>query len=420
MSNIWCNFADNYIGNIKTISYFCILYTFGWIGITVTSLSLPGVSLILLVSLSLLFISIANGSIRACITSLGAMQFKVPEQNSSLDHYFSHYYFVYYLGIFLSKILPPFIRANTSCFNKTQCYPAVFGTLGVAFLISWFIFLIGKFFYKREIINDESIVLKFYGCVKYGLIEKFKNRKSSNQKQYWLHYSIDRYSEEFVNDVTIFFQVVKLLPLPIYYALLAQQDSSWTFQATQMNTTIIGISIEPDQAKAMGPIFLFLMIPLWQYIFVPILRKFDISLHPLNSVIIGAICSALAFLCAGVLQIEIEENEMKSLNILWQIPQFVLLMMGELFLSIPGLQFAFTQAPESMKSILTAAWFLNNAFGNLIVVFLTEIKVFQSQSTEYFMYATIMLICIAIFATLAFNYMKKCQRNTCFHQNHIT
>jgi len=79
-------------------------------------------------------------------------------------------------------------------------------------------------------------------------------------------------------------------------------------------------------------------------------------------------------------------------------------MLGELLLSIPGLQFAFTQAPSSMKSVVTASWFLNNAFGNLIVVLITELNVLSSQKAEYFFYAVLMLVCIIIFALLAFDY----------------
>lgn len=91
----------------------------------------------MLVSIALLFIAVGNGSIRACITSLGALQFKLPEQSVHLAEYFSFYYFVYYFGIFLSKILPPLVRANTQCFDKAECYPAVFGTLGAAFMMAW-------------------------------------------------------------------------------------------------------------------------------------------------------------------------------------------------------------------------------------------------------------------------------------------
>lgn len=73
-----------------------------------------------------------------------------------------------------------------------------------------------------------------------------------------------------------------------------------------------------------------------------------------------------------------------QLSILSQLPQFFFIMMGEVLLSIAGLQFAFEQAPPAMKSVLTAAWFCNNAFGNLIIVAVTEWQPFKLQSNEYF------------------------------------
>lgn len=90
-----------------------------------------------LVITSLILISIGNGCIRACVTSLGGSQFVVPEQSKELDQYFSHYYFIYSFGIMLSKLIPPQIRAHYHCFGKNECYTAVFGTLGLTFFFAW-------------------------------------------------------------------------------------------------------------------------------------------------------------------------------------------------------------------------------------------------------------------------------------------
>ncbi|XP_055855555.1 solute carrier family 15 member 1 isoform X2 [Episyrphus balteatus] len=396
--------ADSYLGNTRTISWFYYVYAVGWIFLIITSLPTIGISIYFLVSLSLLLISIGNGSVRACITSLGALQFKIPQQSHLLTEYFSLYYFVYYFGIFLSKILPPMVRANTTCFNVNGCYPAVFGTLAASFLASWIFFTIGKIYYKPEKLSDENILVKFYGCIKVALVKKWKT--GSSPKAHWLHHAIGRYDESFVYDVSKVIKISKLfIPLPIYFALLAQQDSSWTFQASQMNTTIWGVTLQADQAKAMGPVLLFIFIPLWQYILGPILKHFDLEMNPLQSVTLGGVCSAFAFVAAGVLQETIYTEPYKSISIAWQVPQFALLMMGELFLSIPGLHFAFTQAPLSMKSVVTAAWFLNNAFGNLLVVIITELDILQSQSAGYFFYGVLMIVCTIVFGLLAYDYL---------------
>lgn len=39
--------------------------------------------------------------------------------------------------------------------------------------------------------------------------------------------------------------------------------------------------------------------------------------------------------------------------------------------SVTGLEFSFTQAPESMKSVIQGCWLLTVAFGNVIVVIIT-------------------------------------------------
>ncbi len=96
------------------------------------------------------------------------------------------------------------------------------------------------------------------------------------------------------------------IPLPIYWSLFAQQDSTWTFQATQLNTQILNFDIPPDQVKALGPILLLILIPLWQRFIVPLLRKFEIELTSLECVSLGGLCAAFSFVYAGYLQIYIE------------------------------------------------------------------------------------------------------------------
>lgn len=194
------------------------------------------------------------------------------------------------------------------------------------------------------------------------------------------------------------------MPLPIYYALLAQIDSTWTFQAAQLNTTFGDIYIQADQFKALGPILLLLQIPLWQRVILPLMQRFNFNLTTLESVAIGGLCAAFSFVCAGFLQQRIDIDRLEPPSVMWQFPQFFLIMMGEVLLSIPGLKFSYTHAPKSMKSVLTAVWFINNAMGNLIVVIITSVQPIQKQSHEYFFYATLMFIGIVLFTMLAAQY----------------
>ncbi|XP_034945797.1 peptide transporter family 1 isoform X2 [Chelonus insularis] len=94
-------------------------------------------------------------------------------------------------------------------------------------------------------------------------------------------------------------------------------------------------------------------------------------------------------------------TEPNSMHILWMIPQFIIITMGEVMFSITGLEFAFTQAPISMKSILQAGWLFTVAFGNLIVVIIAEAKIFERQALEFFLFAGLMIVDMLIFAVMA-------------------
>lgn len=72
--------------------------------------------------------------------------------------------------------------------------------------------------------------------------------------------------------------------------------------------------------------------------------------------------------------------------------------------SVTGLQFSYTQAPESMRSVLQGCWLLTVAFGNLIVTIVVGAKFFNSQTYEFALFAGLMFLDMAIFMWLAIRY----------------
>ncbi|XP_029032404.1 peptide transporter family 1 isoform X2 [Osmia bicornis bicornis] len=100
-------------------------------------------------------------------------------------------------------------------------------------------------------------------------------------------------------------------------------------------------------------------------------------------------------------------TEPNSMHILWLLPQYIIITMGEVMFSVTGLEFAFTQAPISMKSLLQATWLLTTAFGNLIVVIITvagSSSFFSRMFYEFILFAGLMLVAIFIFAVMAYFY----------------
>jgi dipeptide/tripeptide permease len=59
-------------------------------------------------------------------------------------------------------------------------------------------------------------------------------------------------------------------------------------------------------------------------------------------------------------------------------------------------EFAYTQAPASMKTTMTAVWLLMKSFGNVLVIILHLLHAFKKQVT-YFTDCFYIHFCISIF-----------------------
>merc|ERR1711988_2073790 len=92
-----------------------------------------------------------------------------------------------------------------------------------------------------------------------------------------------------------------------------------------------------------------------------------------------------------------------SIHMLAIVPQYFIITVGEIMFSITCLEFSYSQAPVSMKSVLQAVNLLTVAFGNLIVIIVAEAKAFD-QAGEFLMFGCLMLVDMALFAFLAYRY----------------
>ncbi|OWA50573.1 Solute carrier family 15 member 2 [Hypsibius exemplaris] len=99
--------------------------------------------------------------------------------------------------------------------------------------------------------------------------------------------------------------------------------------------------------------------------------------------------------------------EPNTLSIFWQFPQYFVITLGEVFLSVSGLTFAYSEAPESMKSVLQAAWLLTSAFGSIIVMVFSGAHLIRSQAVEFFVFAGLIGAFAIIFAIMASRYRYK-------------
>uniref|UniRef100_A0A0P5N991 Oligopeptide transporter 1 n=1 Tax=Daphnia magna TaxID=35525 RepID=A0A0P5N991_9CRUS len=100
----------------------------------------------------------------------------------------------------------------------------------------------------------------------------------------------------------------------------------------------------------------------------------------------------------------VEVTPPNSVNILWLLPQYFVVTVGEVMFSVAGLTFSYSQAPTSMKSVMQSIWLLVNAFGNLIDIIVIQFQSDMSQADEFFLFAGIMGIAVIVFTAMSWNY----------------
>jgi len=148
-----------------------------------------------------------------------------------------------------------------------------------------------------------------------------------------------------------------------FHSLFDQKASTWVIQGNAMT--------KPDwfvasQMQALNPLLVMLLIPFNNLVLYPALRKFGIEPTALRRMAAGIAFSGLAWIAIGGLQVVMDAGD--PLSILWQILPYALLTFGEVLVSATGLEFAYSQAPQSMKGVVMSFWNLTTTVGNLWVL----------------------------------------------------
>ncbi|TTI92372.1 Dedicator of cytokinesis protein 9 [Bagarius yarrelli] len=98
---------------------------------------------------------------------------------------------------------------------------------------------------------------------------------------------------------------------------------------------------------------------------------------------------------------EVKDIKPNTIHMAWQIPQYFLMTCGEVVFSVTGLEFAYSQAPKNMKSVLQAGWLLTTAMGNIIVLIVAEVGQLPQQWAEYMLFAGLLILVCIIFSIMA-------------------
>ncbi len=377
--------SDRFWGKYKTILWLSIVYCIGHLFLALFENSQTGFYW------GLGLIALGSGGIKPCVSAHVGDQFK-PDQKASLQKVFDLFYFMINFGSFFSTMITPW--------TLNAYGPGIaFGIPGVLMAIATFIFWLGRNHYVHIPPTGKNP----HGTGKV-LLSAIKNMGSGNG---FFNGALKEHPEQAVNDVKAAFNVGKIfIAVTIFWALFDQHGSSWVLQAKEMNldVNILGWkgTLLPSQIPALNPIMVMVLIPLFTFVIYPLCEKiFKTEMTPLKRMGAGMFVAAASFVLVAIYQYILDSGD--KISVLWQVIPFLVITMAEVMISITGLQFAYTQAPRSMKSTIMSMWLLTVFFGNMITAYIAKVNVFDGGNFFMF-FAILMAVFGVVFVWIARNY----------------
>ena len=318
--------ADGWLGKYYTIFSLSIVYCLGHLTLAFMDSSF-GVHVVgqrMMLALGLGLICLGAGGIKPCVSANVGDQFG--DSNKHLiSKMFGWFYFSINAGSFISSILCPWLLSAPGYGPRWA-----FGIPGVAMFIATIFFWAGR----RKMVHVPPAGLGY-------LKETFSGEGLKTLGRIAMVY------------VFIMF----------FWALWDMSNGvEWTLQAQKMDLHFLGLNLQAAQVQTANPILILLFIPLTNYVIYPLIDRI-FPLTPLRKIGIGLYLTGFSFCVILYAQHLIDLGQRPT--IWWQMLAYVILTLGEAMVSITGLEFSYTQAPNSMKSSVMALWLFAIASGNL-------------------------------------------------------
>ena len=340
--------ADRWLGKFRTIVYFAIPYILGHIvlGTFTTEVGL-------FVALALL--AGGSGSIKPNISTLMGLMYQEQGKTHLMSQAFSWYYMAINIGAALTTTTLPFIRDRFG-------YSAAFMAPTVLMVVALIIFYLGKKHYPKEDVRAQARVIK------------------TAQQRHEERATLVKLSGLFA--LIVFF-----------WSVFDQSYSTWTLFARDylILDTVFG-RIPPDAIQGLNPILIVIFSPLFAWIWSRTDRDETHKLSSPKKMLIGFL---LVILCMSVMTLAGFSAATAKISILWEVGAYVLMTMAELCISVIGLQLAFEEAPERMKSMITGIWLFTVFLGDMLAGWFSRIYT-QTTPGNFFGMMTIMIVAVTV------------------------
>ncbi|XP_045751190.1 solute carrier family 15 member 3 isoform X1 [Mirounga angustirostris] len=345
----------------------------------------------------LLLLALAASSIRSNLTSFGADQVMDLGRHAS-RRFFNWLYWSINVGAVLSLLVVAFIQQNI---DFLLGYSIIVGCLGLAFFI--FLFATPIFITKPPTGSQVSSMLKL---ALQNCCPRLSHRHSARDPQGTQPLPDQRSPQPGPSpqeDMANFQVLVKILPVMVtlvpYWMVYFQMQSTYVLQGLHLRIPNIfpdhpansSMALRAQRSSYKIPeawlllanvVVVLILVPVKDHLLDPLLQQCKLLPSALQKMALGMFFGFASVLVAGGLEMErlqyIHRNQTVSqqigkdvyyaapLSIWWQIPQYLLIGISEIFASIPGLEFAYSEAPRSMQGAIMGIFFCLSGVGSLL------------------------------------------------------
>lgn len=354
--------ADAFWGKYKTIIFLSIVYCLGHL-----SLAIDETRSGLMIGLSL--IALGAGGIKGCVSAHVGDQFG-KENCSLLEKVYGWFYLSINLGAFVSTLLTPWLLENYGS-------GVAFGVPGLLMFIATIVFWAGRHDFAHIPARGSEFIREIFSAI--GL-------KSMGK-------------------LMIVYAMVAM-----FWSLFDQTASKWVFQAKKMDRDFLGIEWLPSQIQAVNPALILILIPFFSWFLYPAINRF-FPLTPLRKIGIGFFLVVPSFLIPAWIEYRIGLGE--TPGIVWQFLSYLILTSAEVMISVTCLEFSYTQAPRTMKSLVFGLSMASVALGNLFtsvvnVFILNDDGTSRLDGPDYYLFfAGAMFLTALIYIPVAMKYREK-------------
>ncbi|CAN1262382.1 Protein NRT1/ PTR FAMILY 4.7 [Linum perenne] len=344
----------------------------------------------------LYLVALGVGGIKGSLPPHGAEQFDETTQlgRKQRSSFFNYYVFCLSCGALVAVTFVVWIEDNKG-------WQWGFGTATAAILMSIPVFILGSPTYRTKVPTGSPITTLFKVVLAAAIYDVGKSRNPSNAIMGMEMSSCDNTtirseggngtdrtktpstsateSLEFLNrilqcktkEVEEVKIVVKILPIFMSTIMLncclAQLSTFSVQQAATMNTKLGSFKVPPASLPIFPVIFIMILAPVYNHIIIPFARrvtKSEMGITHLQRIGTGLVLSIVAMVVAALV-----ESKRKStssplpMTFLWIALQYLFLGSADLFTLAGMMDFFFSEAPLSMRSLATSLSWASLAMG---------------------------------------------------------